>query len=273
MQITNGGIEIGPLTFSLFSLIVVAAVLIAVSITAARAQGRGHDSTIALDLGSSGLMVALIVGRIFYIITPPPSAAPYYTRDWYFSHPLDLLAGPVAIWTGGIGPAGAVLGALIGALIVVTIRGLDRWEWAEIALPGILAAAILLPWANLLQGQMLGPTTSLPWGIAANGARVQPTPAYLSLWALLVAGGMIIARRRVGAGWPEGTWSLVCGAALLVGMFLADFIRSDASRVAGGLSGMQILCILGEIALIALLWRRLRGTPDMTTRVTEFTEN
>ena len=257
-----------------FAILVVVAALAGVIAGWISARRAGKEPVIVVDAGTAALVMGLIVGRIFYIVTPPPSAAPFYTRAWYFSHPLDLLAGPVAIWNGGLGPAGALVGAAIGALIVLREKGVDVWEWADILLPGALTAAILLPWANVLEGQMLGPATSLPWGISAGGQMVQPTPAYVSLWALLVAAGALVARRRgIGAGWAAGTWSAVCWAALLAGLFLADLLRSDASRPLLGLSGMQILCILAEIGLAALLWRRLGTPPGTTADVPKFTQN
>ena len=50
---------------------------------------------------------------------------------------------------------GAVVGALVGALLVLRARHVDLWQWADIILPGALVAAIGLPWANLAEGQML----------------------------------------------------------------------------------------------------------------------
>ena len=128
-------------------------------------------------------------------------------------------------------------------------------------------------------GQLLGPPTSLPWGIAVSAAgasapvRVHPTPAYVSLWALLVLVLAILARRRWGRAWTDGLWAALAGIAFLPGLFLADILRVDVSRSILGLSGAQVLCLLAELALVMLFLTRFRRKTHLTRDVTEFTEN
>lgn len=279
MQGTQAGVKVGPMLISDFALIVVAALLVGVFVTWYRARRAGQNATIAFDMGTSALFFAVIVGRLFYVVAPPPSTAQYYSRDWYFAHPLDLLAGPVAVWFGGMGIAGVILGACLGVMLVIRSRRLDAWRWADIVLPGALAAAAILPWANLVMGQLLGPATSLPWGILETAAGASaptyyhPTPAYMSLWAILVLVLAILARRRWGQAWPAGLWSILSWIAFLPGLFLADILRVDVSRPILGLSGAQSLSLLAEIALIVLLLTRFRARMQLTGDVTEFTEN
>jgi len=61
--------------------------------------------------------------------------------------------------------AGMLLGAMLGALLVLRRQQLDGWLWVDIGVPGLLLMLIVAPWGNLLTGQMLGPPTEPPWGV------------------------------------------------------------------------------------------------------------
>jgi phosphatidylglycerol:prolipoprotein diacylglycerol transferase len=283
MQASLAGIKVGPFLLSTFGLIVVVAILAGAAITWVRARHSGQSPAIALDLGASMLFYAIVLGRLFFVFAPPPSVADFYSRDWYFSHPLDLLAGPVAVWNGGLGTAGVVVGAFGGAVLVLRSKRVDLWEWADLLLPGALAAAAILPLANLAAGQLLGPSTSLPWGVpgAAAGAtatssfnlRYHPTPAYLSLWGILIAIVTVAARRRFGQTWLPGQGCLYAGLMYFPGLFMAEILRIDVSRSIFALSGAQVLCVIAEIALILLIIWRARARNQLTGAVTKFIEN
>jgi phosphatidylglycerol---prolipoprotein diacylglyceryl transferase len=269
MHITVNGIQIGPALISTFALIVIGAVLVGVVITWYRARSKGENAALAFDLGTWTLLLSVVMGRLIFVASPPPSVAAYYSRDWYFSHPLDLLAGPVAVWNGGLETAGVMLGIILGAAIVLRRDLKDRWLWADLLIPGLLAAAAILPWSNLLTGQLLGPPSNLPWAVAANAApsvsalRYEPAPAYLSMWAACVLAFTLFIAKRHQTLWAPGLVCLVAGIAYLPGMFAAEFLREDVSRPFLGLTPAQSLCIVLEITLVGMAVRRSkRGMKD-----------
>ena len=194
------------------------------------------------------LFLGVVFARLFYILNPPPSVAALYSREWYLIHPLDLQIGPLAVWSGGLGMAGMLFGAVLGALLVLWRQDLDSWLWADITVPGLLLVLIIAPWGNLLRGQMIGLPTELPWGIGVAyppspyppDTLFHPIPAYLSLWALLL----------LCVVWGAGRLSLKKGDIFLglsllygIGLCLADLLRIDVSRSLLGFSGMQTLAL------------------------------
>lgn len=273
MQLTSVGLQLGPLTLSYFSLAVVVAVLVGGIITALAARRKHEDPTAVFDLFAWMLILGVVVSRLFYIWNPPPSVAGLYNREWYLTHPLDLQAGVLAVWGGGLGMAGMLVGASLGASLFLRRAGLDVWLWADILVPGLLVALIIAPWGNVLSGQLVGPPTNLPWGIAAAyhpppydnallyppGTRFHPTPAYLSIWALLTAAGVWAINRRREGRLQNGSLFLMATLIYVPGLFLADFLRIDVPRPFLGLSGMQTLALLVILAVAGIvIWRRRR---------------
>lgn len=257
MPITQSALHLGPLTLTPFGLIVTLAVVIGTAMTAWMARRRGEDPIIVFDLLGWMLVSGVIFARLFYVLNPPPSVAMLYSREWYLAHPLDLQIGPLAVWSGGLSMAGMLVGAVLGALVVIRRHRLDGWVWADDAVPGLLLLLIIGPWGNLLMGQMIGPPTTTPWGVVIDhppppyndallyppGTLFHPTPAYLSLWALLVSVAVWRLHKRYALRFRKGDIFLRASLLYGVGLFLADFLRVDVSRVFLELSVMQILAL------------------------------
>ena len=270
MSITPDGVQIGPLTLSFFGLIVVAALAVGGGISWLEARRRGEDPAIVLDALTWGLLFGVIAARLFYVWNPPPSVAAYYDRRWYLTHLFDLQAGPLAIWSGGLGMAGALAGGLLGVYLWLRRRRVDVWRWADILTPGALAGLTISAWANLVNRQMYGPPTDLPWGMVIAhpvppydvyppGTRFHPTPAYLSLWALIVLGIVWGVRLRWKERLRQGELSLLATLLYTPGLFLADFLRVDVNHGLLGLTGTQALALLLFGGAGWLLWRRRTG--------------
>ncbi len=276
MQLTPFGIEVGPVMITFFGLIAIGAVIAGAAISAVRVRRSGQETDALLDALTWGLVGGVLAGRLFYVWNPPPSVAAVYDRRWYLTHFFDLQFGPLAVWSGGLGAAGILLGALAGAAIVLRRRGVSLREWADLLTPGLLVTLAILPWANIANQQMFGPPTDLPWGMALARrvppyedltafpptTHFHPTPAYVSLWALLTLGVAWLVQRRFGSRMLAGELFLLASAIYLPGLFLADFLRLDVSRPVFGLTGLQAAAAALFAAVVALgiwRWRAARG--------------
>jgi phosphatidylglycerol:prolipoprotein diacylglycerol transferase len=262
------GVRLGPLTLSYFGLILIAAMIVGGAVSYRRARARGQDSELVIDLLTWGLIGAVILARLFYIWNPPPSVAVLYSRRWFLTHPFDLQIGPLAIWSGGFGSAGALLGGLLGVFLLLRRKNADVKLWADILVPGALAGLAIAGLASVVNQQMYGPPTTLPWGVSVlspvppyddpglfpEGTRFHPTPAYLSVWALVTLGVVLWAESRRGL--KPGDLFVLAGLILLPGLFLADFLRVDLSRSLFGLSGVQVVAILLLAGIVGLGVRR-----------------
>jgi phosphatidylglycerol:prolipoprotein diacylglycerol transferase len=274
MQITRYGVQIGLVTLSFFGLILITAMAVGWYVAQHEAKRRGQDAGLVVDVLTWGLILGVVVGRLFYILNPPPSVAVIYDRRWYLLHPFDLQVGPLAIWSGGLGMAGVLVGAVLGAVFVLRRRRADLRLWADILVKGLLAGLVVAPFANLVNEQMIGPPTTLPWGMTIQrrlppyddlalyppDTRFHPTPAYLSLWALATLVIIWWVERRWAARLRTGDLFLLATAIYASGLFAADFLRVDMSRSLLGLTGMQVLALLIVIAAaIVLVLRLARG--------------
>jgi phosphatidylglycerol:prolipoprotein diacylglycerol transferase len=277
MTIDNFAIHLGPVSLNFFGLILIAGLVLGASLTAYLVHKREEDPAHVWDALTWALLLGIVLARLFYILNPPPSAvAQGYTARWYLMHPFNLADGPVAIWHGGLSQTGALIGGALGAWLYALRHKLDVPHWADMVMPGILLGLAIAGWANVVDQKMYGPPTDLPWGIpismeAAVNRRVppyddallypaetrfHPTPAYLSLWALLCLGAVLFVRARPAAKQQEGNTALIGALIYAPGLFLADFLRVNVSRTVFGLTGTQILAIVVFGTALVLLLRR-----------------
>ena len=278
MTIDNFAIHLGPVSLSFFGLILIIGLLAGAFLAAWMARRREENPEHVWDGLTWALLLGIAMARLFYILNPPPSAvAQGYTAQWYIMHPFNLADGPLAIWHGGLSQAGALLGGGLGAWLYALRRKLNVRKWADIVIPGVLLGLAIAGWANVLAQQMYGPPTELPWGISiAMGEDINrrvapyddpslfpaethfhPTPAYLALWGLLCLGVVLLVRARFGKALRDSDLFLIGALVYAPGLFLADFLRVDVSKVILGLTGAQILAILvfGTV-LVAFVRRR-----------------
>lgn len=281
VSVDQFGIHLGWISLSFFGLILIAGMLAGGGLAAWQARKRGGNPEHVLDKLTWALILGVVVARVFYVFSPPPSAiAQGYTTRWYLTHPFNLADGPLAIWHGGgLSQAGALLGGALGMWLYALRRRLDIRKWADIVAPGVLLGLAIASWANVVNQQLYGPPTNLPWGIQVVMGTVynrrvppyndpllyppetqfHPTPAYLSLWALAGLAVIWLIQARLQEHLKEGDIALLGVLIYMPGLFLADFLRVDISPVVVGLSGTQVLAILVfGAALAAFVRQRLK---------------
>ena len=116
-------------------------------------------------------MVGGIIGaRLWHIFTPTanilvrdPSTGemvnPYFAGGTI--HILDILA----IWKGGLGIPGAVIGGAVVLYFYARARQLSFAEWADIAAPSLALGQALGRWGNYFNQELYGGPTDLPWAL------------------------------------------------------------------------------------------------------------
>jgi phosphatidylglycerol:prolipoprotein diacylglycerol transferase len=277
MTVDGFAVHVGPISLSFFGLILVAGLLAGAFLAAWLARKREENPEYVWDALTWALLLGIILSRLFYISNPPPSAvAQGYTTRWYVMHPFNLFDGPLAIWHGGLSQTGALIGGTLGAWLFTLRQKLDVRKWADIVTPGILLGLAIAGWANVVDQKMYGPPTELPWGIPIVAditvnrrippyddlllypveMRFHPTPAYLSLWALMCLGIVLLVQARFNNRLRDGDIALIGVLICAPGLFLADLLRAEVSTVVFGLTGTQILAILVFGAALAVFVRR-----------------
>lgn len=255
MQIDRLGIHFGNLTITFFGLLLILGLLAGGYLAMRAAKRRGEEPEHVVDAMTWVVLWGVAGARLFHVFAPPPSmVAQGLTTAYYLTHPFDLQTGPLAIWAGGLNVLGALAGGMFGLWLYTRRHKLDFAVWADIAALGAPLGIAIGSLGNLLHGQLLGPETSLPWGVAAvgGGVRYHPTPAYLSLWALLVLAGLHWLESRAERPMKPGNLFLWFAALLAPGLFLFEVFQPDKRHLVAGLSGMQVAALL--IFAGGLLW-------------------
>jgi phosphatidylglycerol:prolipoprotein diacylglycerol transferase len=198
------------------------------------------------DMLFAGIVGVILGGRLGYVL--------FYKPDYYFGHPLEILA----IWQGGMSFHGGFLGVLAAMAFVARRHRINWWDLMDFVAPLVpigLAAGRL---GNFINGELWGRVTDVSWGMVFRGAGDlprHPSQLYqmalegLALFALL---WWFSARPR-----PRAQVSALFLIGYGVARFAGEFAREpDAflGLLAFGLSMGQWLSLPMIVAGIVLFW-------------------
>lgn len=249
------GFTVGPFTFRLYGLIIMGGVLAALAVAAREALLRKKDPDFLWDAFPWVLVSGVLGARIWHILTPPESMVRHgITTRYYLTH----LEEAVAIWKGGLGIYGAVIGGAAALLVYSHLKGRNFWIWADILAPGVALAQAIGRWGNYFNQEVYGLPTRLPWAIYIEPAyRVQgfqeqayyhPLFLYESLWSLLNMGVLLWLSRKKRDQIRPGNIFLLYILIYGVGRFGLEFLRLDVSTARG--VNINQWFILGAAAVV-----------------------
>ena len=253
------GFAVGTLFVRFYGIILMVGAVSGAFLAVKEARRRGYDSEIVWDLLIYLLIGGIIGARIWHILTPSPSTG--ITTSWYLSHPLDALA----VWKGGLGIPGAIIGGLITLYFYAKKMEINFGEWTDIAAPGLALGQAIGRWGNFFNQELYGAPTNLPWKIfidsdhrLTNYLTVEyyhPLFLYESLWNLMNMFLLLWISRRFADTLKNGDILLVYLIIYPVGRFLLDFLRLDASMVGGININQTIMAFVAIFASGALYIR------------------
>ncbi len=226
------------------------------------AKRRGHDPEIIWDMLIYLIIGGVIGARLWHIFSPPPtSLAQGITTMYYLTHPLAA----IAIWNGGLGIPGAVIGGALVMYVYARRHRLQFGEWLDIGAPGVALGQAIGRWGNFFNQELYGAPTKLPWAIYidpqhrmpgfASQATYHPLFFYESLWDLGNMALLLWLGRRFGSRLKQGDLMLVYALVYAVGRFSLDFLRLDASQVLGVNFNQTIMAGVAVLALASLFRR------------------
>jgi phosphatidylglycerol:prolipoprotein diacylglycerol transferase len=181
----------------------------------------------------------------------------YHVLDWwqyYSARPVEVLA----LWKGGMGIYGAIIGGLIGL-------GLYCWKnkkkfliWADLVSLGLPLGQAIGRWGNYFNQELYGRPTGLPWGIyikpenrllsVMRFERFQPLFLYESLWSLLVFYLLMrLAKKKPKPGKLFFSYLGLYGW----GRFWLEFLRLESWQI-GGVNVAQAISLL--LVGLSLVW-------------------
>ncbi len=252
MSIDRYAIHIGPLSIHFYGIIIMVGVVLATLLAARLAKRDGEDPERVWDMLPIVLITGIIGARIWHILTPPPSMG--ITASYYLTHPLEALA----IWKGGLGILGAVIGGAIGAWLYMRRHDMSFARWADFLAPALALAQAIGRWGNFVNQELYGAPSNLPWAIYIDPAhrypgfeqieRYHPTFLYESILNLLNMALLLWLGVRFRDRLKRGDIFLTYLIVYPMIRFFMEFLRLDSPAV-GGININQYAMLL--IALLS----------------------
>ena len=251
---SSESIDIGPLSFRAYGLMIALGVLAAVWLSQRRWRAVGGDPEDITRLAMWAVPAGLIGSRIYHVIT-----------DWRFS---DGWQEPFKIWEGGLGiPGGMAAGILVG-IWYVRRQGWDQATLLDAVVPSLPLAQAIGRLGNWFNQELFGGPTDLPWAVEIDPENrpaeyldeptFHPTFLYEALWNI----GLMFVLIWIGRTGRLRRGGLL--AVYVLGYFVArlwlETIRVDEATEIAGVRVNIWVSIVGIV--LAGAWLVFRGRPD-----------
>jgi phosphatidylglycerol:prolipoprotein diacylglycerol transferase len=279
MELHSTGVEIGPITLHFYGLLIVGGILVATALAGWMAQKDGKDPDHIWNSLYWLVIFGMIGARLWFVFFPPiTSVEAGQTTAWMLRNFFDVNDGPLAIWNGGLGIFGGVIGAPIGGILYARRHKLKNiWEWGDIGFVVAPFAQAIGRVGNFVNQELYGKPTDLPWGIRIDipppqypdATHFHPLFAYEGLWNLALGGFLLWLWLRYRQRFKPGDFILFYLIGYGVVRFLLEFIRVETAHVPGiGINSSQTATALGVIFALVILVARHARTPDQPEEAT-----
>ena len=264
------GFNLGPFTIHYYGIIIILGIIIAAIVVSREAARREASLDFLLDSLPWIFVGGVIGARIWHIFTPPQSmVARGITTRYYLTHLLEA----IAIWKGGIGIIGAVLGGTAALLLFARVKGVKAVKaasWLDILAPGLALAQALGRWGNYINQEVYGLPSNLPWAITIDAqhrlagysqvANYHPLFIYESLWNLGNMAFLIYIGRKYQNRWVPGSIFLLYLIFYGVGRVGLEFLRLDVSSFQGININQAMMALIVVVATLLLARNQQRRT-------------
>jgi phosphatidylglycerol:prolipoprotein diacylglycerol transferase len=258
------GFSLGPFFINYYGMIIIAGILIALVLVSREATRRGMNLDFLYDALPWIFIGGVIGARIWHILTPPQSmVARGITTRYYLTHLLEA----IAVWKGGIGIVGAVLGGSTALIIFAKKRGVRYSTWLDILAPGLALAQAFGRWGNFINQEVYGLPSNLPWAITIDSQHrlpgfsqittYHPLFLYESLWSLFNMVFLLYIGRKYQNCLEQGSVFLIYLIFYGIGRVGLEFLRLDVSTYQG--VNINQAFMTGVVLFASLVLIKLQG--------------
>jgi phosphatidylglycerol:prolipoprotein diacylglycerol transferase len=161
-------LQIGNFEIRSYGVIVALSFLLALWLGAREAKGNGLDPQVVQDFALYAFLGGLIGARLYFVLFSQPG--------YFLANPWEILA----IWRGGIGVIGSLVGGFVVALWYSRKKRTSFWNLGDTLAPGIALGQTVGQLACLLNGDSYGRPTDLrdPRSLAPLGIPLHPIEIY-----------------------------------------------------------------------------------------------
>ena len=206
-------LQLGPLSVHWYGIIMATAILAGAWLGTNEARRRGENPEVGWSMLLWTVAGGVIGARIYHVI-----------HQWdFYSANISLIP---AVWNGGLGIPGAVVGGVTAIWAYTRVRHLPTGRWFDIFVMALPLGQAIGRLGNFVNQELYGPPTDLPWGIPISAAhrvgewadlgrfpeattRFHPLFAYEAIASLLTLGAMIWISRRFAKRLYDGDMLLI----------------------------------------------------------------
>lgn len=251
-------INLGPIPIYWYGVIIAAGLFLGLYLATKESDRLGLKKDLMVDLVVFAAPIAIVFARIYYVIFEWNS---YKGGPWW---------KVFAIWEGGIAIHGALIGAVLTAIVFAKVRQVSFWQIADIAAPSLILAQAIGRWGNFMNQEAHGGPMSeaayqnfhqyLPDFImnqmCIEGVMYYPTFLYESFWNLFVFGLLLFIRKYNPY---RGELFLSYLMLYSIGRFFIEGLRTD-SLYFGLIRQAQLISVVLIVgAIILIIYRRKKG--------------
>ena len=249
-------VQLGTFELRSYGIIVALSFFVALWLSLREAKRSGLDPALIHDFAFYALLGGIVGARIYYVVFSNPA--------YFVQKPWEI----VAVWHGGIGIIGALLGGFLTALWYCRKKQLSFWRFADTLAPGVALGQAAGVIACLLNGDSYGKPADVAWAITYTDPRalaplnipLHPVEIYEMAAYLLVF--LLVWQTRgkfKTPGFVFLTYLTGHGAA----RFAVEFFRGNPAIFAWGIPAAQVFgaaLALAAVAGISVLARAGRKT-------------
>jgi phosphatidylglycerol:prolipoprotein diacylglycerol transferase len=183
------------------------------------------------------------------------------TTYYYLTHPLEA----INLRAGGLGLPGAVFGGVLALFLFGRRRKLSMGVWLDIIAPALALGQAIGRWGNFVNQELYGSPSNLPWAIRIDPEfrlpgfelveRYHPLFLYESIWNLANVAFLIWFGEKFKDRLKAGDVFLVYLITYPIGRFVLEFLRLDASQIAGINANQTLMVVIALASASLLIWR------------------
>jgi phosphatidylglycerol---prolipoprotein diacylglyceryl transferase len=271
---TETGYRLAGFTFTWYSVLVVVAVFVAALVAVRLAKQSGLNPERVWQALIPASILGLIGARLWFVFFPPQSVvANGRTAAWLLTNFFDLNQGGVAVWLGGLGILGGMVGGILGLWLYTRWTKQPFLVWLDITAVVFPLGQAIGRLGNGINQELYGPVTNLPWGlpVTIETQRVAPYtdlttyplattyfhPVFLYECLLCVLIFVILLTSWLRRSHLRaGTLTLIYLALYGGGRFLLEFWRVNVALVANVNISQVVSLALALVSLVLLIRMR-----------------
>ena len=264
-HVSSVAFRIGSVEIYWYGILIAAAMITCVALAIRQAKNNKFSGDLVYDIALVSIPCAIIGARLYYVIC-----------EWqYYAHDLGKIFDTRS---GGLAVYGGIIGAFLGAFVMLRIRKIPYSTCADYCIVYIPLGQAIGRWGNFFNQEAFGTTTTLPWGMYSSEVSnylarncpdldftmpVHPTFLYESIVDLALFFILYYVRKHSKYSYETlSVYMIIYGTA----RFFIESLRTDSLYIGNtGLRTSQVLSVIIVVAGLLYIafahWKDIKRVP------------